>query len=258
MNNQWALITGGASGIGLAIAQDLARQGAHLVIVDLHDHAFDALRGEFDALGVQCLCYQADVSQIGALQAVQDDLAQRGITARFLVTAAGILQPVEDIRDFDLALHERVWRINYDGTYHACKVWLEPMRAAGQGAILVVSSIMAYRSSPLLAYAPAKAALNSLVSGLAVSAAPGGVRINAIAPGFTLTKGLQQQIDSGQRDSTRVLSFVPMKRFVSTDEVARTARFLLSDDASAITGITLPVDCGWLAGTGWVTFKDLP
>lgn len=258
MNSQWAIITGGASGIGLAIAQDLAGQGVNLVLIDVQAHAFEAIQAEFQALGVQCLCHQADVTQIAALQAVQDDLAQRGITARLLVTAAGILQPVEDIADFDLAVHERVWRVNYDGTYHACKVWLETMRAAGQGAILVVSSIMAYRSSPLLAYAPAKAALNSLVAGLAVSAAADGVRINAIAPGFTLTKGLQQQIDSGQRDSTRVLSFVPMKRFVSTDEVARTARFLLSDDASAITGITLPVDCGWLAGTGWVTFKDLP
>jgi len=84
-----------------------------------------------------------------------------------------------------------------------------------------------------------------------------GVRINAVAPGFTLTEGLQAKITAGQRDPSQILAHIPMQRFVQPQEVGQTVAFLLSDQASAITGVSLPVDCGWLAGGAWRTYAAL-
>ncbi|KAK6021329.1 oxidoreductase, short chain dehydrogenase/reductase family protein [Ostertagia ostertagi] len=253
----WTLVTGGASGIGLAVAQVMAQRGSNLVLLDRDTERLAAARERLSALGVQVRAEAADVSAPSQLESLARQLTQDGIHIQQLVTAAGILQPMRDIESLEQADHDRVWQVNYHGTYHCCRIWGEPMRSAGAGAIVTVSSITAMRATPLIAYGPAKAALQALTASLSVSYAQDGVRINAVAPGFTLTEALDAKFASGQRDPAAILSHIPMKRFARPEEIGNAVAFLLSEQASAVTGISLPVDCGWLAGGAWSTYTPL-
>ena len=207
---------------------------------------------------VKVRCFQVDVTDTSRLEAIAAELDDMGVVTDHLVTAAGIVQPIKDIEAFDRQYHDRLWEINYHGTYHSCRIWAAPMRKRGAGSVVVVSSVTSMRATPMLAYGPSKAALTALTASLAVTHTPYGVRINAVAPGFTLTEGLDEEFKSGQRDPSSILARVPMARFATPQEIAKSTAFLLSDDASAVTGITLPVDCGWLAGSHWRTFQPLP
>jgi NAD(P)-dependent dehydrogenase (short-subunit alcohol dehydrogenase family) len=253
----WTLVTGGASGIGLAVATVIAQRGGNLVLLDLDATRLGEARERLAAFNVQVRVEQADVTRTEQLEALARTLAEAGVHVRHLVTAAGILQPMREIEDLDRRDHDRVWDVNYHGTYHCCRIWGEAMRKAGGGSIVTVSSITAERATPLLAYGPAKAALQALTASLSVSYAADGVRINAVAPGFTLTEALDAKFSAGQRDPSAILSHIPMKRFAQPAEIGQAVAFLLSSEASAITGVSLPVDCGWLAGGAWSTYAPL-
>jgi len=255
-----ALVTGGAQGIGFACAAQLAAQGCDLVLLDLQQDLLESARDRICAASahVRVVLYQADVTDTTRLEAIASELTDQGIAIDHLVTAAGIIQPIQDIAMLDRDYHDRLWDINYHGTYHCCRLWAVPMRQRQAGSVVIVASVTAMRATPLLAYGPSKAALTALASSLAVSHAPYGVRINAVAPGFTLTEGFDAKLQSGQRDATSILARVPMARFVTPAEVAQSIVFLLSDAASAIIGTTLVVDGGWLAGAHWDTFEPLP
>ena len=258
--DQWTLVTGGARGIGFACAKHLAALGSHLVLLDVDAAQLDVAKQSIvqELPQAQVRCHAVDVTDTAALEAIAAELLQAGVLVDCLITAAGIIQPIRDIDDLDRAYHDRLWEINYHGTYHCCRIWGSPMRKRGRGAVVIVASVTSFRATPLLAYGPSKAALAALAASLAVSHAPHGVRINAIAPGFTLTEGFDEKLKTGQRDAGSITSGVPMARFVTPHEVAKVTAFLLSDEASAVTGITMPVDCGWLAGAHWGTFQPMP
>jgi len=152
---------------------------------------------------------------------------------------------------------DAVTNIDLRGTYLCCAVFGSRMAARGYGAIVNIASITSFRSSPLHAYGPAKAAVASLTMGLAAEWGRSGVRVNAVAPGFTLTEGLQAAIDRGDRDPAELAQPSAMNRLVMPDEVADGIGFLLSDAARAITGITMPIDCGWMAGSTWDTWGGM-
>ena len=257
-DGKWTLITGGASGIGLACAQSLAEQGSALVLVDLDSGQLAKAQAALECFGTHVRLVALDVTDTDALEALARRLSDEGVPISLLVTAAGILQPMEPIESLARSVHDRLWAVNYHATYHCCRIWGEPMRHAGAGAIVTVSSITADRATPLLAYGPAKAALAALTASLSVSYAADGVRINAVAPGFTLTQALADKFKSGQRDPASIVSHIPMGRFARPQEIASVVSFLLSEAASAVTGISLPVDCGWLAGGSWGTYQPLP
>jgi len=107
---------------------------------------------------------------------------------------------------------------------------------------------------PMHAYAPAKAAVIAITECLAAEWGRSGVRVNAVSPGYTLTPALQAAIDKGQRDVSMLNENSALGRMVSPEEVARAVCFLASEDASAITGANLPVDCGWLVTPSWHTY----
>lgn len=254
----WVLVTGGASGIGLACAGHLARRGAHLVVLDVDAARLEEAADHLATYGGEVRTFQIDVTHTGRLEEIASDLDRQGVSVSGLVTAAGVLQPMLEIELLQPVDHDRVWAINYHATYHCCRIWGQRMRQAGHGSIVTVSSITALRATPLLAYGPAKAALDALTASLSVSYAASGVRINAVAPGFTRTEALEEKIRSGQRDAAHILAGVPMARFIEPDEIASAVAFLLSDAASAITGVSLPVDAGWLCGASWATYQPLP
>jgi NAD(P)-dependent dehydrogenase (short-subunit alcohol dehydrogenase family) len=123
-----------------------------------------------------------------------------------------------------------------------------------RGSILNLASIAGMRSTPLHAYGPMKAAVIRLTENLATEWGRSGVRVNCLSPGPVLTPALQQAIDQGQRDKARMEASAASGRIVAPLDVARAAAFLLSDDASAITGVNLPVDHGWLVANSWASF----
>ena len=162
------------------------------------------------------------------------------------------------IADYSLAEHDRLWQINYRGSYLCCREFGLRMAAAGRGAIVNIASVIgAYRAAPLLAYGPAKAAIPALTQMLAGEFGPSNVRVNAVAPGTTLTPPNKHRFETGLRDPAVWTRPSCLNRIVMPEEIAEGVFFLASDAASAITGITLPIDCGWLAGEAWAPYGGL-
>ena len=128
----------------------------------------------------------------------------------------------------------------------------------GAGAIVNLGSLTTFRPSGQPAYAMGKAAIRMMTEVLAAELGPQGVRVNAVAPGYVLTPAMQARIDSGQRNPALMVERAALRRLVQPAEVAEAIFFLCSDAASAITGVTLPVDCGWLAGSAYTAYAAVP
>jgi len=131
------------------------------------------------------------------------------------------------------------------------------MLARKQGSIVNISSVAGSRSMPLHSYSPAKAAVISMTQCLAAEWGRSGIRVNSVAPGYTLTPALEAAIARKERQVDGAIGNSPLPRLVRPEEIANGVSFLLSERASAITGVDLPVDCGWLVGTTWDMYGGL-
>jgi NAD(P)-dependent dehydrogenase (short-subunit alcohol dehydrogenase family) len=246
------VVTGGASGIGEACADMLAREGNRVVVADINA---GAAREVADRIGG--IAWTIDVGDIDSVQE-----AARGIESQIgpvygLVNSAGIIQQPLPPHELAMDTWDLVNRIDYRGTYICCLEFGRALLSREQGNIVNIASVTAHRSVPLHAYAPAKAAVVSLTQCLAAEWGPFRVRVNSIAPGYTLTPALQAAVDRGERSLDRLVANAPLQDTVKPSQVADSVSFLLSDRASAITGIDVPVDCGWLAGSSWHTYGGL-
>jgi NAD(P)-dependent dehydrogenase (short-subunit alcohol dehydrogenase family) len=154
-------------------------------------------------------------------------------------------------------MYDDVMRVDLRGTYLSCVAFGLPMTARRRGSIVNIASVAGLRSMPLHAYAPAKAAVISTTECLAAEWGPSQVRVNAVCPGYTLTPQLQARIERGERDVSALEQNAAMGRLVDPIEIARAVAFLVSPLASAITGVSLPVDCGWLVAPSWHSYGGL-
>ena len=175
-----------------------------------------------------------------------------------LVNSGGILQNAVRVTDLDIAEFDRLWAVNVRGTMLVNQAFGRRMVAAGQGSIVNMCSLTSFRASPQVGYAPGKAALKSMTESMAAEFGPQGVRVNAVAPGYTLTPAMQERIDSGARDPKAIFDQSALRRFVEPREVAEVIFFLCSDAASAVTGTTIPIDCGWLAYSAYAAYASQP
>ncbi len=250
------VVTGAAGGIGSGIVERLLADGWRVLATDLTPEALDAMRsriGASDRLDVAAF----DVASAEAVERCADALAGRGVAVAGLVNAAGILQDAVPLLEMDLDHQRKVWDVNYFGAFH-CTKWFGAMMAGnGGGAIVNITSINEPRPLPLHAYAPSKVALGALTKLSAGELGAKSIRVNAVAPGFTRTPILQAKMDSGKRDPRVLEQASALARLVEIDEIASVVGFLLSDDASAVTGASIPVDAGWLATSHWMNFGDL-
>lgn len=237
-----AVVTGGASGIGLATAGVLTERGWRVVIGDLDEAR---CRAAASPIGAEAIAF--DVSDEVATEAAVEAIEARWGPVDALIANAGVIQPPTPPEEFALADFDRVIAVNVRGVYISCVAAGRRMAKRGSGGIVVTGSITASRSAPLHAYAPSKAAVVHLAAGLAAEWGRSGVRVNAVSPGFVPTPPLQAAIRRGQRDPEQIAGAAALGRMVEPVEIGRAVAFLLSDDASAITGIDLPVDAGWLA-----------
>ena len=245
------LVTGGASGIGLALARRFAQAGDRVILADLNDTAGGTMAAELGG-SYRHLDVTEEASVEAVVAAIEDGVGPIDV----LINSAGLLQNAAQTENFPLEEHDRIWAVNYRGSYLMCRACAPRMAARGAGAILNIASINSFTPLPLPAYTPTKAAIGSLTGVLAGEFGPKGVRINAVAPGFTLTPAMQSRIDSGDRDPAGMEGLSTLGRLVKPEEVAAAGFFLCSDAASAITGVNLPVDCGYMAAISYNTYPS--
>ncbi len=250
------VVTGAAGGIGLAITRRLIHDGWTVIATDVSQDALDAAAVTLSA-DPHLLFHRMDVADRSSVEAVASALSDGGQTIAGLVNAAGLLQDVTSFLSMDERQQSAIWNVNYFGAVTCTQVFGAPMAETGGGSIVNITSINEHRPLPLHAYAPTKVALGALTTLTAGELGPVGIRVNAIAPGFTLTPILKAKIAAGKRDVRTIEAHTALGRLVEPDEVAALASFLLSDDASAITGTSIPVDAGWLATSHWMNFAEL-
>lgn len=247
------VVTGGASGIGAACARKFAQDGGGLVAVVDRDIA----KAEAIANEIGGRAYALDVGDECAVDACAETIERECGPVGVLVNSAGIIQTPVRPHELSMERWDDIVRVDQRGTYVACTAFARAMIARRRGSIVNIASIAGMRSMPLHAYAPAKAAVISMTACLAAEWGPAGVRVNAVSPGYTLTPALQDAIDRGERDVSNLSNNAALKRLVTPEEIAAVVAFLASDAASAMTGVNVPVDCGWLAATPWNTYGGL-
>ena len=242
-----AVVIGGTSGIGRAIALRFAEDGWQVVIAGR-----DGARGEAAAQACKAAGAPAarfivtDVTDPTLVEALAQATDEHFGAPHAVVNCAGILQSGQKVLDQDLAEDEKMWRVNYRGTLLGCQVFGRLMSAAGRGALLNVGSLASFAPLSLPAYTPGKHAVKALTEILAAELGPHGVRVNAVAPGYTLSDGLMARIAKGERNPDAIKATTALRKFVEPRDVAEAALFLCSDRSASITGVTLPVDAGWL------------
>ncbi|NQV58189.1 MAG: SDR family oxidoreductase [Alphaproteobacteria bacterium] len=246
------LVTGGASGIGLALARRFAESGDQVVLGDINDAAGEAAAATITGASYRHLDVADDAQIEQTVAALEQDVGPIGV----LVNSAGLLQNRAATETFPLDEHDRIWAVNYRGSYLMCRACAPRMAARQGGAILNIASVNSFTPLPLPAYTPSKAAIDSLTKLLAAEFGPAGVRVNAVAPGFTLTPAMQSRIDSGDRDPAGMKGLSTLGRLVRPEEVAEAGYFLCSPAASAITGVNLLVDAGFMAAISYNTYPS--
>lgn len=249
-----AVITGGASGIGHAAARRFAAEGDIVVIADMNADSARAVADELISIGGEAHGYAVDVSQEpdvdNVIEVIEQDVGPIGV----LVNSAGLFQNPSGIAELPMEQHDALWMVNNRGLYMCCRAVAKRMIPRGRGAIVNMASSMSYMAWPLTAYSPGKAAVKSLTEILAAELGGDGIRVNAVAPHGTLTPQIQARIDAGERDPVKLAADNAIPRLIKPEEVSAGIFFLCSDEASAITGVTLPIDCGYLAAYAYRTY----
>jgi NAD(P)-dependent dehydrogenase (short-subunit alcohol dehydrogenase family) len=249
------VVTGGASGIGAATARKIAAAGGYVGVMDINLEAAQALARE---LGERGIAVGADALNEAEVKDAHQTLASQLPPIRGLVNCAGMPQLPKPIEQYPVEDWSRIIDSHLKTTYIACRVIGAAMADRGGGAVVNVSSVLAFRPGPVLAYGAAKAAVVNLTEALAVQWARRGVRVNAVAPGWTDTPFLRPRERSGERDFTPIIKATPLGRLLRPDEIAEVICFLLSPAASAVTGATIPCDGGVMAGSGWGPYGGFP
>lgn len=246
-----AVITGGSSGIGEATARRLAADGYRVAILDVNAAAAESVA---DAIGNGARAYVCDVSDAAAVDAVAAAVAKDMGAPQILVTCAGLIPNCESVLDMDMAAHDRMWQVNYNGTLHACRAFARQMIPGKRGAIVTIGSINSVQPLPVPAYNMGKAAIERLTQLLAVELGRHNIRVNSVGPTYVMTPPLRARVASGQRDLDKMMKVHALPYLPEPSDIANAIAFLTSDQARAITGILLPVDSGWIAGVPYLTY----
>jgi NAD(P)-dependent dehydrogenase (short-subunit alcohol dehydrogenase family) len=242
LQDRVAVVTGAASGIGLATARRFAAEGARVVAVDLSTDAIKALAEELDGDAVTC-----DVTDEPAVAALFEEVVSSHGRVDIAFNNAGISPPEDDsILTTGIEAWDRVHKVNLTSVYLCCKYVLPQMRRQGKGSIINTASCVAVlgAATSQISYTASKGGVLAMSRELGVQFAREGIRVNALCPGPVNTPLLQELFAKDPERAQRRLVHVPMGRFAEPEEIAAAVAFLASDDASFITASTFLVDGG--------------
>ncbi|HSW17308.1 MAG TPA: SDR family oxidoreductase [Ramlibacter sp.] len=248
-----AVVTGGGGGIGAACAARLSRDGWNVVVCDI-----DAARAQAVAAAVGGVALALDISDAQAVEQAAVWVEEHVGPCHGLVACAAHLENPHPPQQQSDEEWKRILDVNVSGTFYTCRAFGARMAARGSGAIVTVASITALGSSPLVAYGPSKAAVVQMTLNLAGAWGRSGVRVNCVAPGPTRTPAVEASYARGERDPQAMIAQTALGRLVEPEQMAAPVAFLLSDDAAAITGVTLPVDAGVLVSGLWNLYGGIP
>ncbi|MBN2534505.1 MAG: 3-oxoacyl-ACP reductase FabG [Spirochaetales bacterium] len=237
-----ALITGGARGIGRAIAENLARKSAHIVLMDISESVHDTAR-ELEAFGVKTLGITGSVTEETDVKRLFREIESVFGKLDICINNAGIninnLTMKTSLKDF-----QQVLNVNLNGTFLVSRAAMLMMLKKRYGRIINISSIVGIRGNAGQAgYSSAKAGIIGLTKTMAVEVAKKNITVNTVAPGYIATE-MTDALDTEVK--ARYKKYIPMQEFGTLDDVAESVAFLASDKAKYITGQTLVVDGGLL------------
>jgi NAD(P)-dependent dehydrogenase (short-subunit alcohol dehydrogenase family) len=245
LSGRVAVVVGGTSGIGRAIALGLADAGADVVVTGRRAANVEAVAAEIESRGRRTLRVPADVAKISELERVRDACVQDFGRLDIMVYAAGTTKRVPTL-EMSEADWQQVMDTNITGMFRSCQVFGGEMVRRGSGRIIAIGSLSSFVGLyEVAAYVASKSAVAGLTRALAVEWAPHGVNVNAIAPGVFRT-----DLNTALLDAPRGQEFklrTPMKRFGQIEELVGAAIFLAADASAFVTGHVLAVDGGFLA-----------
>ena len=242
-----AVITGGAGGIGAATAAALAGRGFRVAIADLDAQAAARTAAQLRERGHDAIEVRTDVTQEPSTRAMAEDVLARWGRIDALVNNAGI-ENMKPFSEIGLGEFEQVMRVNTTGAWLCCQAVIPPMQRRGGGSIVNVSSVAGQRGGGLLgtaAYSTSKGAVIALTKALAREFAKDGIRVNAVAPALTMTELAQRQLDRSPAGMLeKIQGLTPLGRPAQPHEIAAVIAFLVSEEASFVTGHVCNADGG--------------
>ena len=244
-----ALVTGGSRGIGKAVVEALAREGAKVAFVyKSNADSANAVVAEQTALGHEVIAFQADVSQKSEADAIVTQVIEKFSRIDILVTNAGIIKD-----GLLMAMEESAWNAvidtNLGSVYNFCQAVMRPMISQRSGRIINMSSVAAeYGNQGQVNYAASKGGIQGLTRCLATEVGRRNITVNAVAPGFIETDMTEAVRSMGGDKFKEVVAGISLKRLGKPEDIANAVLFLASDDAAYITGHVLTVDGGLTLG----------
>jgi len=237
---QTALITGAGRGIGKTIALKLAESGADIVLADMSPEVAK-VRLEVESLGRKCLTFEADVTDLAAIEAMVKKIIEELGGIHILVNNAGITQDNLFMR-MKPEQWSKVIDVNLNGVFNVTKAVIRPMVKQRKGKIINISSVVGFTGNPgQVNYSSTKSALVGFTKSLAREVGTRGVTVNAVAPGFIDT-AMTQALNESQQEV--ILQQIPLGRMGDAEDIANAVSFLASEEASYITGTILHVNGG--------------
>jgi len=238
-----SVVTGASQGIGEAIALSLAREGAEVILVDIQEEKLNEVIAKIESSGGRAASYCVDVSRFDQITEVVGTILEKHKKIDHLINNAGITRD-----NLLMRMKEEEWdaviAVNLKGVFNFSKAVIRHMVSNRYGRIVNISSVVALMGNAGQAnYSASKAGVVGFTKSLAREVAPRGITVNAVAPGYittAMTENLPESI------TKLFVDLIPMKRFGSPEDVARTVKFLLSDDSSYITGQVIGVNGGML------------
>ncbi len=240
LEGQTALITGAGRGIGKTIALKLAESGADIVLADMSPEVAE-VRVEVESLGRKCLTFEADVTDLEAIETMVKKIIEELGSIHILINNAGITQDNLFMR-MKPEQWSKVIDVNLNGVFNVTKAVIRSMVKQRTGKIINISSVVGFSGNPgQVNYSSTKSALVGFTKSLAREVGARGVTVNAVAPGFIDT-AMTQALNESQQEA--ILQQIPLGRMGDANDIANAVAFLASEEASYITGTILHVNGG--------------